>query len=427
MIRLFRYAVSLSAATSRRWLVATLVAWCTVATASQVRASGVDEIVVRYHDAAVATDAVALPELFEQRLRGNLAVPLRVVGRTRDGAFAIRLDAALDIDSARAALNALRLDPAVLYAGVAPGAPAPATSGLPTDRIIVKYRDPILVSLARAGYPLDGTRVARVMAAAGTPVAWLRGAHDGGNVMGMLQRLPIGEVESIAQRIAEDPDVDYAVPDYVRSTQLVPTDPCYASAGAASCGSGYQWDLFHPAGGINMPAAWDITTGSPNIRVAVLDTGALLNHPDLAGRFVGGHDTIADCAVGNDNQPATCAWSSQTPAMTSRDGDGADPGDWVTSLESSGVGDSTPPYNWFQGCLAENSSWHGTHVAGTIGAIPNNGIGIAGINWVSPIVPVRVSASVAATTATSTTRWCGPPAARWRACRSMPILRACST
>ena len=48
------------------------------------------------------------------------------------------------------------------------------------------------------------------------------------------------------------------------------------------------------------------------------------------------------------------------------------------------------PIDWFQGCGAGNSSFHGTHVAGTIGAVPNNGIGIAGINWVSKIVPVRV-------------------------------------
>ncbi len=58
--------------------------------------------------------------------------------------------------------------------------------------------------------------------------------------------------------------------------------------------------------------------------------------------------------------------------------------------------DAPPPpyYDWFSyvefGCIAEPSSWHGTHVAGTIGAIGNNGMGVAGINWVSQIVPVRV-------------------------------------
>ena len=65
---------------------------------------------------------------------------------------------------------------------------------------------------------------------AGQSLAWLRGAHDGGNVLQMLQRLPIGQVEAIAARIAQEPDVDYAQPDYIRTAQLVPTDPCYASA-----------------------------------------------------------------------------------------------------------------------------------------------------------------------------------------------------
>ena len=49
-----------------------------------------------------------------------------------------------------------------------------------------------------------------------------------------------------------------------------------------------------------------------------------------------------------------------------------------------------PPYHWFQGCGTSISSFHGTHVAGTIGAATNNGTGVAGINWVSKILPVRV-------------------------------------
>ena len=376
-----------------RWLRSvTLAAALALGLATPMAASAdtIDAIVVRYAETAVPVQATELPAAQYARVAEALGVTFSVTGRTRDGGFVIGFPRSIDVDAVRAALNKLRLDPSLLYANVAPGAPVRDTTGRPTDRLIVKYRDPALIDLARAGYPLDSARVGRVATEAGQAVTWLRGTHDGANVLRMFQRLPIGDVEDIAARIAQDPGVEYAVADRIRSAQVVPTDPCYASASVAACNGGYQWDLFDPVGGIAMPAAWDITTGSAGIRVAVLDTGALPNHPDLAGRFVGGYDMIAECATGNDGQPVACAWSSQVPAMTSRESDASDPGDWITSAEANGLGSSAPPYDWFKTCPVDTSSWHGTHVAGTIGANPNNGIGITGINWVSPIVPVRV-------------------------------------
>ncbi|MGL5005071.1 MAG: S8 family serine peptidase, partial [Casimicrobium sp.] len=67
-----------------------------------------------------------------------------------------------------------------------------------------------------------------------------------------------------------------------------------------------------------------------------------------------------------------------------RDANAADPGDWITSAEASA---STGP---FFGCDIDNSSWHGSHVAGTIAAVSNNAAGVAGVNWTSKILPVRV-------------------------------------
>ena len=177
-----------------------------------------------------------------------------------------------------------------------------------------------------------------------------------------------------------------AQPDYIQTIALVPTDPCYASASVGACNNGFQWDLFNTAGGVNAPAAWDLTTGSANIRVGVIDTGALFAHPDLSSRLIAGYDMIYDNIVANDNQPsglpAGCLSNPLGAGCSSRDSDASDPGDWVTSAESSS--------GWLQGCRVTNSSWHGSHVAGTIGASPNNGAGIAGLNWVSPIMPVRV-------------------------------------
>ena len=349
-------------------------------------AEGVAAIAVKLRDPSAAAPGAALPGSTLAAVESAFGMPLAAGGRTRDGAFVLVPAAPVAVDAARAALNRVRLDPAVLYANAAPGAPAPATSGRATDRLIVKYRD----ADGAAPATVSTFRLDRAGAAAGMPVTWMRRGADGAHVIQMLARRPIAEVEAVAARIALDADVEYAQPDYIRVANVVPTDPCYASASVAACNSGYQWDLFDPVGGINMPGAWNITTGSANIRVAVVDTGALFNHPDLAGRFTGGYDMIADCAVANDNQPGVCTWSSEEPNMLSRDPNPADPGDWITAQESAGYGMSQPPYDWLKDCYVTGSSWHGTHVAGTIGAVPNNGIGIAGINWVSKIVPMRV-------------------------------------
>ena len=265
--------------------------------------------------------------------------------------------------------------------------------GLPTDRIIVKYRDPSQVALARAGYPLDGARVAKIMAAAGSPVAWMRGcARRRQRACGMLARLPIARSRKhgrahrrgsrsrlCGSRLRPDAAAR-ADRSLLRVGERVPPA---AAAISGTCSI--------PSAASTCRRAWDITTGSASIRVAVLDTGALPGHPDLAGRFVGGYDMIADCAVGNDNQPATCTWSSQTPAMTSRDSRRLGPGR-LGHLARSPPASAAPRLRTTgsRAVSPSGSSWHGTHVAGTIGAIPNNGIGIAGINWVSPIVPVRV-------------------------------------
>ena len=148
----------------------------------------------------------------------------------------------------------------------------------------------------------------------------------------------------VAQTLMLDPEVAYAEPDRKLYPMRVPNDPLYPQ----------QWNYFEAAGGINLPAAWDITTGSAAIVVAVIDTG-IRPHADLVGRTVPGYDFITDTTVSNDGD--------------GRDPDPSDPGDY--------------------GC-GSNSSWHGTHVSGTIGASSNNGFGVTGVNWVSKILPARV-------------------------------------
>ena len=117
--------------------------------------------------------------------------------------------------------------------------------------------------------------------------------------------------------------------------------------------------------GINAPGAWDITTGSASIVVAVIDTG-ITSHPDLNGRTVAGYDFISDVL---DRQRRGC------PRQRS---------------QRSGRLDRLAKAVGYSAAHLTNSSWHGTHTAGTIGAAGNNGAGVAGINWNSKILPVRV-------------------------------------
>lgn len=163
-----------------------------------------------------------------------------------------------------------------------------------------------------------------------------------------------GAVES-AQAVmiafAKNPGVAYVEPDRRMVAVLSPNDTSYAS----------QWDLFESVGGQNQPSAWDISTGA-GIRVAVIDTG-ITPHSDLSGQTVGGYDFISTAAEARDGN--------------ARDSNPNDEGDWFNSTEC-GTG------------YASNSSWHGTHVAGTIAALTNNAKGVAGVAFGAKIVPVRV-------------------------------------
>ncbi len=132
-----------------------------------------------------------------------------------------------------------------------------------------------------------------------------------------------------------------ADPNYVRQAYLVPNDPYYP----------LQWN--YPL--INLPYAWDLNSGANTI-VAVIDTGIVSTHPDLQGQLLPGYDFISD-------------------PNNAGDGDGIDP-------NPEDPGDRISP--------GDTSSFHGTHVAGTVAALTNNGIGVAGVAFSSKIMPLRV-------------------------------------
>ncbi len=163
-------------------------------------------------------------------------------------------------------------------------------------------------------------------------------------------------------RLKADPDVEFAEPDQRRYPHAVPNDPLYTG----------QWYLQNqqPAA-IDAMTAWDTATGRSDIVIAEIDTGIRYDHPDLRSstvdRLLPGYDFISDPTIANDGD--------------GRDADASDPGDWVTTQDTQTTR--------FSGCTVENSSWHGTRVAGILGAIANNAVGVTGITWKGMILPVR--------------------------------------
>jgi serine protease len=174
---------------------------------------------------------------------------------------------------------------------------------------------------------------------AAAPGKDIRGVRDGARIEPRLvAKYATLTAIARASRIAS---VRRAEPNYIRRANRVPNDSFY----------GYQWHYPN----INLPLAWDLTRGSDQVVVAVVDTGILANHPDLAGQLVPGYDFIRD------------------PARA-RDGNGIDP-------DPEDAGDLA---------FGSSSTFHGTHVAGTVAARSDNDTGVAGIAWESRVMPVRV-------------------------------------
>jgi subtilisin family serine protease len=148
-------------------------------------------------------------------------------------------------------------------------------------------------------------------------------------------------VEKAVDRLEGVDGVEFAEPNRYRETYAIPNDPNFAA----------QWGLTK----INAPAAWDRTTGSPNITVAILDTGIDLDHPELAPLLVQGTDMVD---LGPNPTP---------PAGFRFEGD-------------------------FQGRdnIPQDEVGHGTHVAGTVACLSNNGVGVAGVTWSCRLMPVKV-------------------------------------
>ena len=142
--------------------------------------------------------------------------------------------------------------------------------------------------------------------------------------------------------------VVYAEPDHVVRQTAVPNDPLLS----------YEWDM----SAIRAPEAWDVTTGSPQVTVAVVDTGIDASHPDLSPNL----------------------WTNPGESGAGRDTNGLDD-------DGDGLIDDVHGWDFVDGdAQPDDGNGHGTHVSGTIAARGDDGVGVAGVTWSTAIMPLRV-------------------------------------
>ncbi|RPE81669.1 S8 family peptidase [Vulcaniibacterium tengchongense] len=251
------------------------------------------------------------------------------------------------------------------------GAPAKAAQDGGADRLIVRYRAATLRADRRAAASAAQGAVQAALGRIGiaTPhsagVRHLRRTASGGEVVRLPRRLDRAETAALVRALKSDPAIAYVAPDRrmqhtglpaprgagAAAPRLAPDDPYYAN---------YQWHLHHPTGGIGAPSAWNAATGE-GVVVAVLDTG-IVEHDDLNANVLEGYDFITDPFVSRRDT------AERVPGAH-------DYGDWNDDPAQCGV---------------RPSSFHGTHVAGTVAELTGNGLGMAGVAHGAKVLPVRV-------------------------------------
>lgn len=232
----------------------------------------------------------------------------------------------------------------------APAATVPSDPPTESDRVIVKFRDTAAPEAAKE--KVVDTAAQQALGDTKTPEVeeHVKQTTTRADVIKLDRELDESEQKDLVREIQANPAVEYAEADRLASASWVPNDT-YTQ---------FQWSLLPQQGGVNFPAAWDMSRGNGQT-IAVLDTG-ITPHGDLGSKVVPGRDFINDTNLSRD--------------YDLRDANPRDEGDWSAPGECS--------------ARARNSSWHGTHVAGLAAGVTHNGAGISGAAPGAKILPVRV-------------------------------------
>jgi subtilisin family serine protease len=173
-------------------------------------------------------------------------------------------------------------------------------------------------------------------------------------------KLPEGvDIDEALELYLEDPDVEHAEPNYLLfANATIPDDTDFNKQwGLDNNGQNVNGTSGTPGADIDAPEAWDVTTGSSNVIVAVVDSGVDINHPDLQANIWTNPGEIPGNLFDDDGNGLT---------------DDVNGWDFLNN-------DNTP----------DDPFGHGTHVAGTVAAVGDNAVGTTGVSWTAKIMPLR--------------------------------------
>ena len=173
-------------------------------------------------------------------------------------------------------------------------------------------------------------------------------------------------VDEAVLKYRSNPAVEYAEPNYLYSLQAMPSDAQFGTLwGLHNTGQAVNGTAGKADADIDAPEAWDISTGSPNVIVAVIDSGIAYDHPDLAPNIWTNPGELAGNGIDDD-----------------RNGLVDDVHGWDFLMNDN---DPMDPVDLNPG----GNEGHGTHVAGTIAGAGNNGTGITGVMWTARLMALK--------------------------------------